>query len=435
MKRGYLFCIVMMICALLAPAAAGVELPTVFSECFVVMDAGTGQILAQKNGDLQKYPASITKILTVGMILERHSLEDRVKVEEEAVQLMAGAAAVGLIPGERLTVRDLVYATMVASANDAANALALYNAGNLVEFSRRMNEKARECGAHNSQFVNPSGLYDPNHYSTAADMARITRWAMGVRLFPEVAGKREYVVSQNEVSKTRRVITSQHQLLAGNAMAYEGVLAGKLGWTPESRHTAVTVAERDGMQLICVVLDSGERQEKFLDTTALLDYGFSTFTRTSVPVPQDLFPETVPLGEGGIVRFTVPEAVEVTLAVGDTLENLELTHNLPDAYRDAQQVEPVLTLKRKQSGEVLLEWPLYYTIDSTNLRSGTMVQLENSFLDALGRFWTLPVPVRVLSIAGGSAVLMLVGAVLYRYFYRRRQRKLLLEHLYQSLNS
>lgn len=95
----------------------------------------------------------------------------------------------------------------------------------------------------------------------------------------------------------------------------------------------------------------------------------------------------------------------------------------------------MLTLKRKQSGEVLLEWPLYYTIDSTNLRSGTMVQLENSFLDALGRFWTLPVPVRVLSIAGGSAVLMLVGAVLYRYFYRRRQRKLLLEHLYQSLNS
>ena len=140
------------------------------------MDVHTGQILFAKEGMKQMYPASTTKILTAYVTLKHCALDDVVTVSDKAV--MPGGSAVGLQAGEKLTVEDILYALLLSSANDGAEALAYHMAGSIEEFAKWMNEEAQNLGAKNSHFVNPHGLPDPNHYVTAEDLAIIARAAM-----------------------------------------------------------------------------------------------------------------------------------------------------------------------------------------------------------------------------------------------------------------
>lgn len=252
--------------------------PTTVSDAYVVMVADTGQVLVEKNMNKREYPASITKIMTGALALENDELTDVVTMTDEAVfSVPRDTTHIALTPGEEVTVEQLMYGCMMMSANDCANGLAEFTGGTIEGFVQMMNDKAAEIGAVNTHFVNANGLPDGNHYTTAYDMALITRYALGVEGFRHFFGATEYVMEPTNKQPEQRVFGTQSMMIVTSAYQYEGATGSKLGWTEEAHHTMVTSAERNGVELICVVMNSTGQYEKYKDSHNLLDYCFDNF--------------------------------------------------------------------------------------------------------------------------------------------------------------
>lgn len=252
----------------------------------VVMDAKTGAILYAKHMDEPKYPASITKIMTVLLALENGNLEDKVKFSEYAVySIEFGSAHLGLTEGEELTLEQCLYGIMLASANEISNAVAEYVAGDVETFAKMMNKKAKALGCTNTHFVNPNGLHDPDHYVSARDMALIMREALKYDKFREIINTDEYHYPPTNLVKEDRYFVNHHQMLMDES--YEGIIGGKTGFTDEAFNTLVTAAERKGMTLISVVLHAPGIESEYGDTRTILDYGFDNFKEYKVK-PEDL---------------------------------------------------------------------------------------------------------------------------------------------------
>ena len=248
------------------------------------MDAGSGAILYEKNSREAYYPASITKIPTALVILENCDLDETVTFSNEAVNtLEPGASILGARAGDQLSVRECLYALLLQSANEVANALAEHCSGSIDAFAELMNEKARSLGCTSSNFANPSGLNDENHYTSAYDMA------------PDLPGS----FFQSHLCRDRfhhllrcsgREIKAVSRRLAllrpppdaekNDSLYYDGVIGGKTGYTSLAGNTLVTCAERDGLKLIAVVLNG--HQTHYSDTKALFDFGFRNFKSVSV---------------------------------------------------------------------------------------------------------------------------------------------------------
>lgn len=266
-------------------AAAENEAPQLYSESAVLMDADTGQVLFEKNMHTQMYPASITKVLTVLLGIEKGQLNDRITMTRQAVfSIPRGASHIALDEGEQITLEQALMAAMLPSANDASNGIAEHISGSVSEFARLMNQRAREAGALNSNFVNPHGLPDKNQVTTAYDMAMITRAAMQDREFREIFGTVHYIIPPTNKQPESRDLWSEHRMLTTNLYYYDGVIGGKTGYTKESQNTLVTAARRGDRELIAVVMKS-ENFGVYKDTIALFDYGFNEFVETTIPFP------------------------------------------------------------------------------------------------------------------------------------------------------
>lgn len=290
-KRGISLCLVFcLVLFLLFPVQAeeSIEMapPATISAGYAVMDAQTGQVYIEKNGNTPMYPASITKILTLALFYEKTGGRDDgvMTVRQSTLDAMeTGASSIALQPGEIIGQKDAVMATALMSANDAANCIGEYTAGSIPAFADLMNQKAAELGCQNTHFVNPSGLHDPQHYTTALDMAEITRYAISVPGVLEAISTESYVMQPTNLQPEKRLFGTGHSMYVTSAYTYEGTIGGKTGWTPEAHHTMVTIAERDGRRLICVVMNSEHKGEKYQDTIALLDYCFDNFTQVEYP--------------------------------------------------------------------------------------------------------------------------------------------------------
>ena len=183
----------------------------------ILMDADTGTILYGKNMDQPYYPASITKILTALIVLERCSLDEMVEFSyDDVYNVEAGSSSAGIDEGDVLTVRDCLYALLLASANESANALACHISGSREAFADLMNEKAASLGCTGSHFANPSGLNDENHYTTAHDMALITREAIKNPVFLEINGTRSYQLAPTKRSPEGGYVANHHRMLNKN---------------------------------------------------------------------------------------------------------------------------------------------------------------------------------------------------------------------------
>lgn len=254
--------------------------PEVSSEAALLMDMENGQVLYQKNAGKMMYPASTTKILTALVVIKNSSLEDRVKVSHEAASV--GGSHVGLQEGEVLRLEDLLYILLLSSANDAAIALAEHTGGSVGHFAQLMNEQARAMGAVHSNFTNPHGLHDPDHYTTAGDLAIITREAMKNPVFRKIVGtyhfKTERTLPQAVEGIPQVDFVNHNKLLRpGYSLGFEGVTGVKTGYTDESGQCLVAAARRDGRELLTVVLKS-ENSGVYTDTAALLNHGFTDFS-------------------------------------------------------------------------------------------------------------------------------------------------------------
>ncbi len=254
--------------------------PDLVSNAAIVMDAASGQVLYEKNSQEKKYPASITKILTVLIALEHNvDFNATVTMSENAIWgVERDSTLIGLDVGEQVTVKDLVYATMVKSANECAYALAEYVAGDIESFAKLMNERAAEIGCQNTHFVTPNGLHDDDHYTTAYDMALITKEALKNETFREIAGTLNYTVpATNLADETRFLWNGNKMINPAEPYYYEYCEGGKTGYTSKANNTLMTYAKKDGLELICVVLDCDGAKYAYSDSKALYNYCYNNY--------------------------------------------------------------------------------------------------------------------------------------------------------------
>lgn len=259
--------------------------PLIESEAAVLMDARTGQILYEKNMDEQLYPASITKIMTVLLGVENAGLQETITMSHKAVfSIELGAAHIALDEGEQINMEQALMAAMLPSANEACNGIAEHVSGSIPEFVKLMNQRAIEAGARHTNFVNPNGLADPNHLTTAYDMAAITRAAIQNPEFRRIFGTSHYIIPPTNKQPETRYLWAEHKMFESGRYEYQGVIGGKTGYTKESGNTLVTLAQRGDRQLIAVVLRS-VNHAVYTDTIALFDYGFNQFNDIKITMP------------------------------------------------------------------------------------------------------------------------------------------------------
>ncbi|HPW00400.1 MAG TPA: serine hydrolase, partial [Oscillospiraceae bacterium] len=265
-----LLCAVGSLCFILLSAfpakAETLSPPSAYSEAYCVMDADTGQMLIGKNPYTEMYPASVTKILTAAMALETLDPAERYTFSKEAAVYDHGSTHLAFSAGETCKIEDLLYGAMVESANDCAQGLADAAAGSIDDFVSRMNEKLAALHCEDSHFVNPTGMPDPNHYTSAYDLCLITKYALTVKGFETYFDAWEWTIGPTNKQAEARVMGTHHAMIVGpennGVFGYDYATGGKLGWTEEAKHTIVTVAEKDGVRLVCVALKSGDKYDK-----------------------------------------------------------------------------------------------------------------------------------------------------------------------------
>lgn len=241
------------------------EPPVLSARSIVVMDVDSAVVLYQKNPDLPLLPASTTKIMTAIVALENYSLDQVLTVGN----LEKNGQVIKLLPGEQVTVENLLYGVLVASGNDAAQVLASYFPGGQPAFVAAMNQKAQELNLANTHFENPSGIDHPSHYSTALDLARLSVYALKNPVFARMVATPKITVWDID-RKIPHSLFNINQLVGKNL----GVLGVKTGWTQEAGECLVAYVRDNGQEIIVVVLGS---QDRFGETEKIIDWVFGNF--------------------------------------------------------------------------------------------------------------------------------------------------------------
>lgn len=248
----------------------------------LLIEKNSGDILYQKEAFTPMYPASTVKIMTAIITLEHCSLDEPVTVSENAISTVPSGYTVSKIQaGEILSTRDLLYALLVPSGNDAANALAEHIAGNVPAFANMMNEKAKQLGCQNTYFTNPNGVHDANMHTTAYDLALIAKYAMDIEEFRTIVSTETYTLpSSNVYPLNDRVLNnSNHLINTASPHFYEYATGIKTGYTNPAQNCLVAGAKKDNTEFIVVILGStfpntGD-QAKFVDAKNLFEFGFT----------------------------------------------------------------------------------------------------------------------------------------------------------------
>ena len=250
---------------MLAPSAHAVSLSGISAKASIIIEAQSGKVIAGKN-EYEKLPmASTTKIMTTLLLIESGGLDEEFKVDNNAI--MVEGSSMGLCQDDIVTKRALCYGMMLPSGNDAANETAVLLGGSAEKFADMMNEKSEQLGLEDTHFVTPSGLHDEKHYSTAYDMAKLTREALKNETFREICGTSSIKLKFGNPPYERWLVNT-NKLLA----LYDGCIGVKTGFTDEAGRCLISAAEKDGVTLICVTLNA---PNDWNDHIRMYDYGFS----------------------------------------------------------------------------------------------------------------------------------------------------------------
>lgn len=334
--------VLLLIGAVLVPgvAAAGPALANTRAYC--IMDADTGLVLAQQNMDEELHPASITKVMTLGLACEKAQGDwDDVKltVTHEDVYSLAGtdSSHIALREGEEVPLVDALYATQMASANDGANLLAEYfGGGTIADGVAAMNAQVEELGLAHTHFSNPHGISDNDHYTSCYDMAQILRWALQQPGFEDLFTRNEmYTMQPTNIQPVTRYFSQQDKIRIGSSRYHiDSVLGSKLGYTNTARYSYVCLAEQDGVRLICATMQSQLSTDKYNDMRTLLDYAFSTY-KSYTQLPGGTVTAQLAVAGGGQSLGTVTVAdpgVKLLLAEGLSAQDVTVDLELPEQY-------------------------------------------------------------------------------------------------------
>lgn len=358
MKRILSVLLSVIVCTgILLPCCYAQTAPEITAVSALVTERKTGTVLFEKDIDSRVYPASMTKIMTCLLALERLRLSDTVTVSATALEnLDKEGSTAYLSEGEQLPVQDLLYCLMISSANEAANIVAENVSGSVPAFVELMNSRAAELGCTATHFANPHGLHDEDHYTTVRDLSKIAEAALADPVFRTICSTATYTVPATNLSE-KRTLTTTNQLIhnkAGNPYYDSRVTGVKTGFTTPAGRCLIASAEDENLSLLSIVcgcptkiLEDGNLEfGSFTDTKLLLDYAFSSYTYTEllntlypiteVPVfhansassaplapcekirvllPVDYAPEKITYD----ISLTTPEGIEAPITAGEVL--------------------------------------------------------------------------------------------------------------------
>lgn len=301
MKKYYFIrflAVFLMLATLLPGTALALEDPAPEATAALLVDATYGEILYEMNAHEKRYPASITKIMTALLTLEavdrgELALTDIITAPPGIhIGLSADSSTQNIRHGEEMTLEDLLYCTLVASANEACNVLAYAVAGDTPTFVEWMNRRAAELGMTGTHYTNTHGLHDDDHYTTAWDIWLVANEAMKHETFRKLVATDSYTVPPTNISAQRTFYNTNGLLTAWkySGYVYEPTIGIKTGTTAEAGHCLVSAAEQDGRTLYCVILgaelirqeDQSYRRMVFVESTRMLEWGFNNFSHRTI---------------------------------------------------------------------------------------------------------------------------------------------------------
>ncbi len=330
--------------------------PEVSAQTAILIEGNSGEVLYEKNAEQKAFPASITKIMTALLAIESGNLDKIVTVSENASGVEG--SSIYLETGEKIALRDLVYGLMLRSGNDAAIAISEEIGGTTENFVIMMNKRARELGAFNTHFANPNGLHNQDHYTTASDMALISKAAMKNPEFKKVAAAKTWIADRGE--------GKYNYFYNKNKVVYQytGGTGIKIGFTRAAGRTLVASSERHGMELICVVMNA---PNWFQDTYHLMDYAFGQYETTKIADGQH--PIKAVRIKGGVKDFVqIGPKEDILCPVRKGADSsISVVYELSETGKaPVRRWQDAGTIKIYRNGSYLFSKPLYYMEDVEN---------------------------------------------------------------------
>jgi len=361
--------------------------PQINAEGCVLIDASTGEVLFGKNEEKVLEPASTTKVMTAIIALEKCKLDDEVTVQEDFTKI--DGTAIGLLKGDVVTVRELLLGLILESGNDCANALADHISGNTTEFAKLMNAKAKELGALHTNFKNPSGLPDPEHTTTAHDLALFLREALNNKDYMTISNTPSYTITlKNNPQKTILINNKNYMINKNSRYYYPFAICGKNGYTTKSNHTYVAAAEKDGHVLVASFLNALDKDKNFHDMQTVFNYGFDNYSLVHLYKDGDKVSEykinddlTIPLISSKNIDYVVPKGKENSISSEIKVEDKDLSKQSFDKDDDILK------------GTVYVNDKEYISVD---LKAGTSRHYES--------------PISINSLSQNNNALILIGA-------------------------
>ena len=425
-------CVVLLMICVFVPGAAAAGPALGATRAYCIIDADTGLVLAQQNMNEELHPASITKVMTLGLACEKAqgSWEDtKLTVSHEDVYSLAGtdSSHIALLEGEEVPLTDALYATQMASANDGANLLAEYfGGGTIADGVEKMNAKVKELGLAHTHFSNPHGISDEDHYTSCYDMAQILRWALEQPGFEQVFTRNEmYTMDPTNIQPVTRYFSQQDKMRIGSSRYHiTSVKGSKLGYTNTARYSYACLAEQNGVRLICVTMQSELSTDKYNDVRTLLDYAFSTFTGyTDLPARGVTAQLPVMGGGGSLGTVTVSDpGVRLLLADGLTAEDVEVALELPETYLlgTEPEVYAVYTVKggtKQEKTSVRVEAEVTGLAQLLDGSTGVELEAAKAVKPKSRVLWLLGISL------GSTAAAAAVTLVVVRLLAKRKKRR------------
>lgn len=361
--------------------------PQINAEGCALIDASTGEVLFGKNEEKVLEPASTTKVMTAIIALEKCKLDDEVTVQEDFTKI--DGTAIGLLKGDVVTVRELLLGLILESGNDCANALADHISGNISEFAKLMNAKAKELGALHTNFKNPSGLPDPEHTTTAHDLALFLREALNNKDYMTISNTPSYTINiKNNPQKTILINNKNYMINKNSKYYYPFAICGKNGYTTKSNHTYVSAAEKDGHVLVASFLNALDKDKNFHDMQTVFNYGFDNYSLVHLYKEGDKVSEykinddlTIPLIISKNIDYIVPKGNENSISSEIKLEDKDLSKQSFD--KDDNIIKGTVYVNNKE----------YISVD---LKAGTSRHYES--------------PISINSLSQNNNTPILIGA-------------------------
>ncbi|MCY9066926.1 D-alanyl-D-alanine carboxypeptidase DacF [Bacillus inaquosorum] len=323
----------------------------------VLIERDTGKVLYNKNSNERLAPASMTKIMTMLLIMEsldegKIKMSDKVRTSEHAASM--GGSQIFLEPGEEMTVEEMLKGIAIASGNDASVAMAEFISGSEEEFVRKMNKKAKELGLKNTSFKNPTGLTEEGHYSSAYDMAIMAKELLKYESITKFTGTYEDYLRENTDKKFWLVNTNRL------IKFYPGVDGVKTGYTGEAKYCLTASAKKGNMRAIAVVFGASTPKDRNAQVTKMLDFAFSQYeTHPLYKRNETVAKVKVKKGKQKFVELTTSEPISILTKKGEDMNNVKKEIKMNDnVTAPIQKGQELGTLVLKKDGEVLAESPV-----------------------------------------------------------------------------